>query len=66
METTEDFIIEDIKKAVAAERDRCASAVEAWLNMGEAKLRAGEMTAQEQRTLKAVLHSIVLSIRNPE
>lgn len=43
------------------ERDRLRSGLEKWLNMSDSQMRlcSGEMTAQEIRTVRAVLSSIL-------
>ena len=51
-------------KIVAAERERCAKIAEEWMDQSTMKLRAGEMTAQELRTSRAVVAAISRAIRN--
>lgn len=44
--------------------ERCEDIVREWSNMDYAQLRAGEMSAQERRTLKAVLTAILTKIQS--
>jgi len=57
--------------AIRADQDRitreeCAESAVAWLHTPTLKLRAGEMSAQEVRTVKVVVAAIVQAIRNTE
>lgn len=47
----------------AAALERAAKVAEEWLSHGTMQLRAGEMTAQELRTAKAVVSAICATIR---
>lgn len=47
-----------IKKAVAAERERCRAIASRWLSADHIRLHAGEMTAQELRSVRAVVAAI--------
>ena len=47
----------------AAALERAAKVVEEWLSHGTMQLRAGEMTAQELRTAKAIASAIHDGIR---
>lgn len=44
--------------------ERCEDIVRKWSDMNFAQLRAGEMTEQERRTLKAVLTAILTQIQS--
>ena len=50
-------------QAVLEERERCANLLE--LSPSQIRLMAGEMSAQEMRTVLAVLANRVLAIRQP-
>lgn len=55
---------EAMEKAVLSERERCARVLER--PMSDILLHAGEMTAQERRTVKAVLRWLAAEIRRGE
>jgi hypothetical protein len=55
--------IDDERYIVEAEREACAKLIES-IKMGEILLAAGEMTAQERRTVKALLPWLANRIRN--
>jgi len=44
-------------------RDKLEEVIKRWTNSQEVKLRAGEMTAQEERTAMAVLRAFAGEIR---
>ena len=48
-----------------AERKRCTNVAMEWTKAGHIRLHAGEMTAQEMRSVKAVVRAIVREIQNP-
>lgn len=52
-----------IREAVNVERARCAKIAEAWRTPSYARLHAGEMGAQEMRTVQAVALAIATEIR---
>ena len=58
-----DAIFATLQKAREKERERCAKVNEAWLNRSELLLHCGEMTAQELRTVTAVLKARAAAIR---
>lgn len=58
-----DAIYAALQQARAEERERCARVNEAWLNRSELLLHCGEMTAQELRTVTAVLKARAAAIR---
>ena len=51
-----------LRAAVEAERAACAAIVRQWSTADELRLRCGEMTAQEVRTVLAVLKGIAAAI----
>jgi hypothetical protein len=53
-----------VQAAVRAERERCAKIADQWLDSPTMRLRAGKMTAQEIRSVKAVVTSIAAVIRS--
>ena len=53
---------DSVRIGVEVERERAADLAEQWLDTETMKLRAGEMTAQEVRTVKAVVTAIALGI----
>jgi hypothetical protein len=55
---------ETIARAISAERDRCAKFADAWDSPSALRLAAGEMTAQEMRTARAVARGIAAAIRD--
>lgn len=54
---------ETLDPAVLAERERCAALLE--LTPSQIRLMAGEMSAQEMRTVQAVLSDRARAIRKP-
>ena len=58
-------VAELVKIGIESERARCAEIAEEWQNASFARLHAGEMTAQEMRTVKAVCSAIARAIRHP-
>lgn len=58
------MVADSLKIGIATERQRCVEIVDAWLDSQTMLLRAGEMTAQEQRTVKSVVAAISRDIRN--
>lgn len=54
---------EDVQRAIEAERDACTAIVAEWMKPSVARLRAGELSAQEVRCLKSVLGNIVQHIQ---
>jgi len=54
-------VLRCLNDALATEREECASALE--LSQAELLLLAGEMTAQELRTVRAVLANRAAAIR---
>lgn len=52
------------KEAWVARSETCASALE--LSQSQIRLMAGEMTAQEMRTVQAVLNGLAAQIRRGE
>jgi hypothetical protein len=58
-----DGLAEDIAKAIAAERERCARIAGELLNGPTLLQRAGEMTLQEKRSVLAVVAAIATAIR---
>lgn len=76
-ETAERFLIvkvlDEVTNAVVATTpdairraaiEECAKVADAWKRADEIQLRAGEMTAQELRSVKAVVNSIAAMIRS--
>lgn len=63
---TAESIAQKIRDAIGKARERgldeAAKIVDEWLDTGTMLLRAGEMTAQELRTAKAVVTAIAASI----
>lgn len=53
-----------ISEAILAERERCARFADAWDSPSALRLAAGEMTAQEMRTARAVARGIAAAIRD--
>ena len=45
------------------ERERCATIAQHWTHPDTLRLHAGEMTAQELRTVVAVLNGVIAAIR---
>jgi hypothetical protein len=58
--------IRNASELVRMERERCAMLAELWLNNAYIKLHAGEMTAQELRSVRAVVQAIVRQIREQD
>lgn len=54
-----------IARAILAERERISSVIQKWKHRDHLELHAGETTAQEFRTVVAVLISIEAAIRTP-
>lgn len=63
--TTYDDEIDIIARAILTERERCAKFADAWDSPSALRLAAGEMTAQEMRTARAVARGIASAIRTP-
>lgn len=61
--TKEAEAVEQIAYALLAERERCAKIIGPLLRRDQLSLQAGEMTAQEFRTVSAVLHFVLAAIR---
>ena len=59
------FNDERVNKARLTERERCAKIGEKWSGADHIRLHAGEMTAQELRSVRAVVRSIVAELREP-
>lgn len=57
------YMREAWEAAAEAERAACAAIVDKWSDGGHLKLHAGEMTAQELRTVQAVVNAIKADIR---
>lgn len=57
-------ILPIIRAAVEREREECALIADDWRKPSVALMRAGEMTAQELRTVTAVATAIASSIRS--
>lgn len=67
-ELAEDFVRvtaerDEAVRACAEIRERCAKVCEEWLRVSELLLHCGEMSAQEIRTVKAVLTNRAAAIR---
>ena len=58
-QTALDMITGDMAKAVAAERERVRDVLKKWTRADHIQLHAGEMTAQELRSVKAVVNAII-------
>lgn len=53
----------DLDKAIMHERMRCSAIALEWTKAKHIRLHAGEMTAQEMRSVKAVTNAIVRAIQ---
>ena len=49
--------------ATKGERDRCLRVVEQWLKPAHVRLHAGEMSAQEMRSVLAVVSAIAAGVQ---
>ena len=60
-----DSIMQSVARAIAAERERAAQKADKWNEISDQQIRlmAGEMTAQEIQTAKAVAAGIASAIR---
>lgn len=56
--------VRSVASAAEGERERCAVIAEKWTTSGHILLHAGEMTAQELRSVKAVAKAIAAEIRS--
>lgn len=48
---------------IRSEKDKCIGIVQQWTNSDHIQLHAGEMTAQELRSVKAVVDAILREMR---
>lgn len=55
-----------IADELMAERERCAKMLQPWKRRAHLSLHCGEVTAQEFRTVVAVLNSCQGAIRSPD
>lgn len=63
-EALRDQIHRATREAYARGTEDAARVAEAWLKSGRIQLHAGEMTAQELRSVKAVVSAISKSVRS--
>jgi hypothetical protein len=55
---------EMMRKARMAEKDRCLKEIAKWSSSGHILLHAGEMTAGELRSVKAVIGAIYTAVQD--
>lgn len=55
----------DVAALLVAERERCAKSLQPWKRRDHLSLHCGEVTAQEFRTVVAVLTACQAAIRDP-
>ena len=53
-----------VRQAKVEERERCLRVVEKWLKPDHIRLHAGEMDAQEMRSVIAVVRAIAAEVQN--